>query len=317
MLSSLVSSWVPASGSELFDSSAGPLLLEAAGRAESVAVAAEAAASAAAASDVSTLAIFALAVVQGLTEFLPVSSSGHLAIGRTVMDVQEGGLALDVALHVGTLFAIIVAFRRDVIRLFTDLAKGRFTMWIWLIVATLPVGVIGILFKDHIEAASGTVRSAGAGLFVTATALLVAERFRKRSEKVGVSEDASTADNPKLIDAVIMGCAQAVAIWPGISRSGSTISAGLIRGIGADEAARLSFLMSLPAISGAAVVALPGALEEGFGGISGRVVLAAAAVAGLVGFAALKMLLLVLRKGSFPYFAGYCALLGTAALVLG
>ena len=306
MLSSLVS------GSALVSASAGPLLLEAAGRAESTAAAVEAAAS-----EPSSLAIFALAVVQGLTEFLPVSSSGHLAIGRSVMEVQEGGLALDVALHVGTLFAIIIAFRKDVLRLFTDLAAGRFTMWIWLIVATLPVGVIGILFKDHIEAASGTVQAAGIGLFGTASVLLVAERFRKRSEKTGVSGDASTADNPKLLDAVVMGFAQAVAIWPGVSRSGSTISAGLIRGIGAEEAARLSFLMSLPAISGAAVVELPGALEEGFGGISPWIVLAAAAVAGLVGFAALKTLLLVLRKGSFPYFAGYCALLGTAALLLG
>ncbi len=294
--------------------SAGPLLLEAAGQAE-------AAAAAAASTDPSIWSIFALAVVQGLTEFLPVSSSGHLAIGRTVMDVQEGGLALDVALHVGTLFAIIAAFRKDVIRLFTDLAAGRFTMWIWLIVATIPVGVIGLVFKDHIEEASGTVRAAGAGLFVTATALLVAERFRRRKEAAstskGLSDAALTADNPRLIDALILGCAQAVAIWPGVSRSGSTISAGLIRGIGAEEAARLSFLMSLPAISGAAIVELPGALEEGFGGISGWVVLSAAALAGLVGFAALKTLLLVLRKGSFPYFAGYCALLGTAALVLG
>lgn len=303
-------------GSAISSSPVGPLLLDAAGQAGAGLGDAAAQAAEAVATDPSALSIFALAVVQGLTEFLPVSSSGHLAIGREIMDVQEGGLALDVALHVGTLFAIIVAFRKDVLRLFTDLAKGRFTMWIWLIVATLPVGVIGLVFKDHVEAASGTVRAAGMGLFVTATVLLVAERFRKRSEKNGISEDASTADHPKLIDAVILGCAQAVAIWPGVSRSGSTISAGLIRGISAEEAARLSFLMSLPAISGAAIVELPGALEEGFGGVSPGLVLAAAALAGLVGFAALKTLLLVLRKGSFPYFAGYCALLGTAALLL-
>lgn len=263
-----------------------------------------------------SLAIFALAVLQGLTEFLPVSSSGHLALGRHVMDVQEGGLALDVALHLGTLVAIVAAFRKDVLRLIRDLFKGDLRLWIWLVVATVPVGVIGILFKDHIEAASGTTAAAGGGLLLTATALLLAERSRKRVEASGGRPDASTVDRPKIVDAIAMGCAQAVAIWPGVSRSGSTISMGLLRGLTAEEAARFSFLMSLPAISGAAIVELPGALDEGFGGISPGVVLAAAAVAGVVGFAALKTLLLVLRKGSFPYFAAYCAILGITALAL-
>ena len=275
----------------------------------------------AAAEPASTVAIFALAVVQGLTEFLPVSSSGHLAIGREVLDVQEGGLALDVALHVGTLLAIVVAFRKDVIKLFTDLAKGQFQMWIWLIVATIPVGLIGVFGKDTIEAAAGTVRAAGVGLFVAATALMVGERFRKRHESQHLTGsepvDYSGAAAPPLGLALFMGCAQAVAIWPGISRSGSTISAGFVKGLSSTEAARLSFLMSLPAISGAAIMELPHAFEAGFGSISPGVVLAAAAVAGLVGWAALKTLLLVLKKGSFPYFAAYCALLGTAALVIG
>ena len=262
----------------------------------------------------STFAVMVLAVVQGLTEFLPVSSSGHLALGRAFFEVREGGLALDVALHVGTLFAIVVAFRRDVIQLFRDLFAGRLSLWIWLIVATIPVGVIGLAFKDTVEAASGTVRAAGFGLFVTATALLVGERFRRKSEREGYASTSSTVENPRLVDAVFLGLAQAVAIWPGVSRSGSTISAGLIRGIPAHEAARLSFLMSLPAISGAAIVEIPDALDEGFGGVAPGVVLGAAVVAGLVGFAALKTLLLVLRKGSFPWFAGYCAILGTIAL---
>ncbi|MEL6428699.1 MAG: undecaprenyl-diphosphate phosphatase [Planctomycetota bacterium] len=260
----------------------------------------------------STLGVFALAVVQGLTEFLPVSSSGHLALGRAALGLREGGLALDVALHVGTLFAIAVAFRRDVLRLFQDLARGRLSMWVWLVVATVPVGAVGLLFKDTIESAGSGTRGAASGLFVTAAALLVGEGFRKRRERAPAPDG-----EPTIVDAIAMGCAQAVAIWPGVSRSGSTISAGLARGKSAHEAARLSFLMSLPAISGAAVVELPDALEEGFGGIAPGVVLGAAVVAGLVGFAALKTLLIVLRKGSFPWFAAYCAALGTAALVIG
>lgn len=268
----------------------------------------------------STLAVFVLAVVQGLTEFLPVSSSGHLAIGREVLDLQEGGLALDVALHVGTLLAIVVAFRRDVIRLFTDLARGKLAMWIWLVVATIPVGVVGILGKDTIAELAGTVQAAGVGLLVTATALMIGERSRLRHERAGTVKplpDPEAGGAPPLGLAIVMGCAQAVAICPGVSRSGSTISAGLASGLNAAEAARLSFLMSLPAISGAAIVEIPDALEEGFGGIAPGVVLGAAAVAGLVGWAALKTLLLVLRKGSFPWFAGYCAVLGVLALVLG
>ncbi len=271
----------------------------------------------------STVSVMLLAIVQGLTEFLPVSSSGHLAIGREVLGLQEGGLALDVALHVGTLLAIVVAFREDVLRLFTDLAKGRLGLWVWLIVATVPVGIVGILGKDTVEAAAGTVRAAGVGLFVTATALMIGERFRVRRTGVAanadVVPDAGTggAPVPPLSLALVMGCAQAVAIWPGISRSGSTISAAFVRGQTAAEAARLSFLMSLPAISGAAIVELPGALEVGFGGIAPSTVLLAALLAAAVGFGALKTLLLVLRKGSFPYFAGYCAIMGCVALWLG
>jgi len=256
--------------------------------------------------------VFLLAVVQGLTEFLPVSSSGHLALGRAALGVKEGGLALDVALHVGTLAAIAVAFRRDVALLLRQLVRGELRMWIWLVVATVPVGIIGVAFKDTIEEAGAGTRGAAIGLFVTATALMIGERFRRRREA-----DPDPDGPPTLPDAIAMGCAQAVAIWPGVSRSGSTIAAGLARGKEATEAARLSFLMSLPAISGAAVVALPDALDEGFGGLEPGIVLAAAAVAGVVGFAALKTLLLVLRKGSFPYFAAYCAALGTLALALG
>ena len=258
--------------------------------------------------------IFFLAVIQGLTEFLPVSSSGHLALGKSVMGLEAGGMALDVALHVGTLGAILWAFRKDVFALLRDPFEGRYLSWVWLVVATLPVAVIGIVFKDSITAAAGTAVAAGCGLLVTSAALLVGEFNRRR-----FNAPASPADGPpvfRMRDAVVMGFAQAAAIWPGVSRSGSTISAGLVRGLSAEDAARLSFLMSIPAISGAAIVELPGALEEGFGSLNGVVVFGATVLAGLVGWSALRTLLLVLRKGSFPYFAAYCALLGTAALIL-
>ena len=183
---------------------------------------------------------------------------------------------------------------------------------------TLPAVVVGFTLKDRIEEAATSVTAAGCGLFVTAAFLLIGERSRRRHEASHPAEPPVSGSAPTLRwgDAIAMGLAQAAAIWPGVSRSGSTISTGLVRGLPAAEAARLSFLMSLPAISGAAILELPGALDEGFGGLSPGIVLAAAAVAGLVGWAALTTLLLVLRRGSFPYFAAYCALLGTLALTV-
>ncbi|MEE2940534.1 MAG: undecaprenyl-diphosphate phosphatase [Planctomycetota bacterium] len=264
----------------------------------------------------SAAAVLALAVLQGLTEFLPVSSSGHLALGRALLGVREGGLALDVALHVGTLAAVVAAFRRDVGRLLKDLFRGHLALWVWLGAATVPVALVGMLLKSHVEAASTSVTAAGVGLLLTSVLLLAGERARKGHEASREVTDPSPVARPRPWDAVAMGCAQAVAVWPGVSRSGSTISAGLLMGVRAEEAARLSFLMSIPAISGAAVLELPAAVDEGFGGISSGLVLGAAAVAAVVGFAALRTLLLVLRKGSFRYFAAYCATLGVAALAL-
>ncbi len=270
------------------------------------------------------VAVLLLAVVQGLAEFLPISSSGHLTLGRIALGLKEAGLSLDVALHVGTLLAVVVAFRRDVAQLFRDLFAGRFRMWLWLIVATIPAAVVGIALDDWFEAASHSSRSAAYGLFATSAALLLGERARRAFERAGATDEGQPAaaggdayGSPSFGLALFLGCAQACAIWPGLSRAGSTIAAGFVRGLSAAQAARLSFLMSLPAVSGAAIKTLPDALDEGFGEVTPGWVAVGAVVAGLVGFLALKTLLLVLRKGSFPYFAAYTALAGTAALVLG
>jgi undecaprenyl-diphosphatase len=268
------------------------------------------------------LSVLLLAVVQGLAEFLPISSSGHLTLARLALGMKEAGLALDVALHVGTLFSVIIAFRKDVGRLFSELFAGRLRMWAWLIVATIPAGLAGTLLEDMFEAASHSSRAAAYGLFATSAVLLLGECSRRASERARVSNDAEVPDpdgwgKPSFGLALYLGCAQACAIWPGLSRAGSTISAGLVRGLSAEQAARLSFLMSLPAVSGAAIKTLPGALEHGFGEVTPGWVAIGAVVAGCVGFLALKTLLLVLRKGSFPWFAAYTAALGVTALVLG
>jgi undecaprenyl-diphosphatase len=264
------------------------------------------------------LAVLLLAVVQGLAEFLPISSSGHLTLARVALGLREAGLALDVALHVGTLLAVVAAYRTDVVRLFGDLRAGRPRMWLWLIVATIPAGLAGTMLRAVFEEASHSARAAAYGLFATTAALMLGERARRGFERAGAASDGEPDPEgwgkPPFGLAVYLGCVQACAIWPGISRSGSTISAGLVRGVSATQAARLSFLMSLPAVSGAACMTLPGALEHGFGEVSAGWVAVGALVSGVVGFLALKTLLLVLRRGSFPWFAAYTAGVGVVAL---
>lgn len=264
-------------------------------------------------------AVLVLAILQGVTEFLPVSSSGHLALGRAAMGVEEAGLTLDVALHLGTLAAVIWAYRVDVRRLFADLFAGRLRMWGWLILATVPIAVVGLAVKDLIAEAAESPRVAGLGLLCTAVLLLIGESRRPVEPEGGEVDRDDDGDDgfgrPRWSDALVLGCAQTLAILPGISRSGTTIATAFVRRIPARQAARLSFLMSLPAVSGAALVELPGAATEGFGGLSTFLVAGAAFLAALVGWAALRTLLLVLSRGAFRWFAAYCALLGGLALV--
>lgn len=264
------------------------------------------------------LAVLLLAVVQGLAEFLPISSSGHLVLGRSLLGLEEAGLTLDVALHVGTLAAVTYAYRSDVRKLLSDVLAGRFGLAIWLLVATVPVGVVGILFKDRIELAASTVAAAGGGLLLTSVLLLLGERARNRNDAEGVPESSEveegSEDLPGLRFAILIGLAQCLALWPGVSRSGTTIAAGLMLGLGSSSAARLSFLMSLPAVAGAAVVSLPEAIQEGVAGVGFSWVLAAVVLSALVGILALRLLLLVLHRGAFRWFALYTLVLGALAL---
>ncbi|MFT7676204.1 MAG: undecaprenyl-diphosphatase [Planctomycetota bacterium] len=284
----------------------------------------QAPAEAAAAAEPATglISVLLLAVIQGLAEFLPISSSGHLVLGRAALDVKEAGLALDVSLHVGTLAAVIYAYRRDVLRLFGDMLKGNFRMFAWLILATIPIGAIGILVKPLIEQAAQSPKFAGCGLLGTALILLLGEWKRPRAQagESGAIDALPAGDDywgsPSWGQALVLGSAQVIAILPGVSRSGTTISTAFALGLAPIQAARLSFLMSLPAVSGAAIVELPHVIEDGIGGIPPTTILLAIGTAALVGWAALRTLVLVLSKGAFRYFAAYCALLGGLALAL-
>ena len=266
--------------------------------------------------------LFLLALIQGVAEFLPISSSGHLVLARVALDVREAGLALDVALHVGTLLAVVLAYRRDLAAIVRDLARGRARLLAWLVVATVPAGLAGLLIDEWIATVFQTARSAAVGLLATAAILLAGEWARARGglrpaeAASGVPARLRSERAPTFSDALLIGTAQALALVPGISRSGTTISAGLACGFSPEGAARLSFLMAIPAILGAAVLELPGAFREGFGELDAWLVVVAAAFAGLVGWACLRVLLLVLRRGAFRWFALYCAIVGGTVLAV-
>lgn len=262
--------------------------------------------------------IFLLAVLQGIAEFLPISSSGHLVVARLMLGVHEAGMVLDVALHVGTLAAVAYAYRRDVQHLFRQLFAGQYRLMLWLVLATIPVAIAGMTAKHLLETVFQSTHAVAGALLGTATILMIGEFARRKHQpSYLVGESALGSEvvlEPRYSDALFIGVAQVLALIPGVSRSGTTIAAGLLRGLSPAQAARLSFLMSLPAVTGAALVELPEALSQGFGAYSGLTVLAATTLAGLVGFLALRTLLVVVRRGAFVWFALYCGLLGAGLL---
>ncbi len=247
-----------------------------------------------------------LAVVQGLTEFLPVSSSGHLVLTQAALGVETAPLAVDIALHVGTLLAVVLVYRLALVSLVQDVFRGKVKEALLLGLATFPIGVIGVMFGDQIEHAFGSPRLAAVALLGTAAILTFGEWGRRR----GASRASSTDEEEALTvrTALLIGAAQCVALLPGISRSGTTIAAGMLLGLSPAYAARVSFLISIPAIAGAAILRLP-KLEGELGDSSGALAWAML-VAGVVGWIALRFLLRFLNRGAFVWFAIYCGMLG-------
>lgn len=255
-----------------------------------------------------------LAVLQGLTEFLPISSSGHLVLAQEAFGLEHAPLALDVALHVGTLLSVLVVYGGVIVELVRGLFKGAWREPLLIVVATLPVVAIGLAFENAIEARFGDPRFAAACLVGTAAILTVGELGRRRRlARAGSADDdvPATGDGSRLTlgRALFVGVAQCLAILPGISRSGTTIAAGLLIGLDPKTAARLSFLLSVPAVAGAAVLKLPEALgavdAPGIGALTGAILIAA-----LVGWVCLRLLLAFLGRGAFAWFALYCAAVG-------
>ena len=246
-------------------------------------------------------AIF-LGFIQGLSEFLPISSSGHLAIAQYYMtDFHQPGVLFDVLLHVGTTVAVMATspFRRD-----EEAAVYR-RLLLLLIAASVPTAIIGLTFKDFFEGLFENMLVVGSMLLVSGVLLFLAERFRRQGRK----EEALT-----LSDALVVGVVQGLAIIPGISRSGSTIATLLFKGVDGETAARFSFLMALPAVFGAALLSLRDLSAVPAGSLP--LYLAGAGIAFITGLLSIHFLMAIIRRRRLFYFAIYCWLIGSLVLTL-
>ena len=256
-----------------------------------------------------------LGLIQGLTEYLPVSSSGHLAIGQALFGLENGesNLAFTVLLHVATVLSTVVILWSEIVWLFKDLFKFKWnegTKYIVnILVSMIPVAIVGFFFKDKIEEVFGSgLLIVGIMLLVTA-ALLTFSYFAKPRQKENISP----------VHAFIIGIAQACAVMPGLSRSGSTIATGLLLGNKKEKLAQFSFLMVIPPILGEALLDVKDMIEVGFGEAMGGLSPVAAIVGFLAAFIsgclACKWMINLVKKGKLIWFAVYCVIVGIVAII--
>lgn len=256
-----------------------------------------------------------LGLIQGLTEFLPVSSSGHLAIGKEILGVEVAGdLVLEIVVHAATVLATIIVFRKEILHLLQGLFKFKYndeTDYILKIVLSMvPVFVVGMFFKDRVEALFTSLAVVGVSLIVTAALLLFSDmasrKTRENTHRNGLSYS----------QALIIGLGQAFAVIPGLSRSGTTISTGLICGVKRENVAQFSFLMVLVPILGEAFLSIVGG--EMTSSTVGLLPLALAFVSAFAsGLFACKVMIALVKRAKLKWFALYCALVGIAVLIFG
>lgn len=263
-----------------------------------------------------------LGLVQGIAEFLPISSSGHLAIAEKLLGESTSiPDFFDVLLHLGTLAAVFAAYWSDIRAMIFEFFQGASDlihkktpvpvpparrMILLIIVATLPLGLI-LPVKDTIEAMSDNLYFVSVALLLTGCMLFVSDRVKPGKK---------TAKNATLRDALLVGFAQAVATCPGISRSGTTITAGCFVGFERKFAVRFSFLMSIPAILGANILSLADAIGDGIIWSDVPAYLVGVVVAAISGYACIRLLRMIADKGRFGWFAYYCWGMGLLALIL-
>ena len=244
-----------------------------------------------------------LSILQGVAEFLPISSSGHLVLGKSLLGLQEMGMRIDIFLHVGTLLAIFVFYSSIIRRILTSL---EWSYMLKVIVSAVPAGIIGVLFKDQLEAAFASPKMVGGALVFTGLVLTATRFFPKGDKDVSFGR------------ALLMGIAQAVAILPGVSRSGMTLAAARASNVEAEKSAEFSFLMSAPPIAGAALLELMKSLKaaEATQEVSWGLTVYGCILAAVVGYFSLKLLVKSLKGRWFWLFGPYCILAGILTLFL-
>ncbi len=249
---------------------------------------------------------FILGLIQGLTEFLPVSSSGHLVLFQALFGMEGATQSFSILLHLATLIAVFIYYWSDIF----ELIKRPFQRTtLLLVVATLPTVIIALLFNDLFDSIFGSGKFIGFNFIITAAILTYAQRQAVGKKKV---------KNMSLLDAILVGALQGLAIMPAISRSGMTVSACLSRGMSRDHAARFSFLLSIPAILGGAVLTIKDMLGgestvvSDFGAVPMAVGFVTAAVSG---YFAIRFMVDIIKKGRLEWFALYTFALGVVLLI--
>ena len=263
-----------------------------------------------------------LGVVQGLTEFLPISSSGHLVLFQNLLGFREPELLFDICLHVGTLLAVCAVYLRDIVSILGTLIRipalaksdgGYRNLYVTneqvriaalIVIGSIPTAIIGLMFKEIADLLFSSIWIVGCMLLVTGCLLWFTRKL---------DTTARTVESMKARDALLIGITQGLAILPGISRSGSTISIALYLGIDRTTAGRFSFLLSIPAILGALLVSFDSDITQT--SIPTVIILLGAAAAAISGYLALKLLLLLVHRGKIYRFAPYCWMVGVIALI--
>jgi undecaprenyl-diphosphatase len=274
-----------------------------------------------------------LGIVQGLTEFLPVSSSGHLVIVQHLFGMRQADLAFDVSVHLGTLIAVVAFFRRDISDILAELLAlarvlrtSRSSGWqaalhrrpharlaLLIVIGSVPTAVLGLVLKQYADRLFASPFIAGGMLLLTGALLISTRRPQRRArEQPGRFRGLPQI---RILDALLVGVTQGLAAMPGLSRSGTTITAAIHAGVEPEAAARFSFLMSIPAVAGAALLVLREALAQGAFALG--TCLTGALTALIVGYASLALLVYVIDRGRLFVFAPYCWLAGAAAMLMG
>ena len=250
--------------------------------------------------------VVVLGIIQGLTEFLPVSSSGHLVLAAEFLNYQDEGVAFEVFVHLGTLLSVLVVFRSKILKMIIapyrcwikkddDPDYRESANWaVYIIIGTIPAALIGLVFKDQIEGIFSNVLLVIIMLFITGTLMITARFIKNKDLEL----------NP--VKSFLIGIAQAFAILPGISRSGSTIVTGMILGVDRSKAAEFSFLLSVPAILGATVLKIKDLLDNSIHSEELMLLLIGTVAAFISGYFAIIWLLDVVKKGKLEWFVIYC-----------